>query len=715
MRRPLARPSPVRHLRVRVPADLVGRFGRREIKCSTGTDDPALSRIRHARMLAALLELFQTVRADPMLTPAVINATARALLLAVRADDREARVRRRPSRLRTASSWAEQRRRWSEALVEGDAAPVRAALALVPDAPATDEDDPLYPSLVEAGLRALHEGARQCARRDAGEFQLDGGGDPLVAITEEEALLPPGWTAGGAAAARPSPPREAEEPPSSGSAPPSAPDREPDADRMVPEETVPVLGPATLARLGRGIAPRDRRRSATLQGPQDMTPGALAERMIDRNGVSEGTAHKVRQAVRAFEELVGRRPLYRYVTSDALLFRDMLRLMPSQPGGHRPEEERLPLADQIERNLAADPDRRRPVVSLSTQKNGYFTFVKSVFRFAVEQHAVETAIFDGVRLAAAKGETRRRKAARRPFKPAELAAILDGLADEMETAAPRSQRVGTTWSWLVLLMAFGGLRPHEAGQLVHEDLRYTAYGYPCIHISGTASASEGCDDEFGGGRRGVKSAAAERVIPVHPVLVRAGLLALFRRARRNPGRRVFPEWRAESKTGRYSVAANKFFNRDEHDNKGFFVRHHVKAEKTALYSLRHNYKDLLRSHGFGETEQNYLMGHADTTVSALYGEEGLSRPLVERIMRSTHDVDPRRIIAAMDAAGYGGADDYRRFVAEFAKGDPLPWERRRVSGADGGDLPGAVLAPFHAVRSPPGAAAADSGSAAAGR
>jgi site-specific recombinase XerD len=57
----------------------------------------------------------------------------------------------------------------------------------------------------------------------------------------------------------------------------------------------------------------------------------------------------------------------------------------------------------------------------------------------------------------------------------------------------------------------------------------------------------------------------------------------------------------------------------------------AKTKDTALYSLRHNFKDALVALGLGEREQDILMGHASEKVGSIYGSRETTQRLIDAV------------------------------------------------------------------------------------
>lgn len=179
--------------------------------------------------------------------------------------------------------------------------------------------------------------------------------------------------------------------------------------------------------------------------------------------------------------------------------------------------------------------------------------------------------------------------------------------------------------WLPLLAAFSGARQSELAQLEIADIR-RADGIDYINITGTG----------GDKAKAVKSAAAERNVPLHSTLVAMGFLKYVAGLRTAGHSRVFPE-----------------LSRDTNGQFGNVSRFYQKVFKTlpfeleegvrrlTFHSFRHSVVDELRRKR-AEHEFQPLIGHEAKTTTRGYG----SRP--------TYDLERR--LELIEEITYPGLD-----------------------------------------------------------
>lgn len=168
--------------------------------------------------------------------------------------------------------------------------------------------------------------------------------------------------------------------------------------------------------------------------------------------------------------------------------------------------------------------------------------------------------------------------------------------------------------WVPLIMLFSGARPAEIAQLGIDDVRQDR-GHWIMHIT-----TEG---EVG---KSVKTAGSMRVVPIHPELVKLGLLKHHAALKKQAEKRLFPL--AERNERGQMIAT---FSRD-------FPRYLTKiglkeGRGLSLYSFRHGAADALRRAGFLDEQFGFILGHTSGTMAQRYGTlpQGMLEQRVELI------------------------------------------------------------------------------------
>ncbi len=268
--------------------------------------------------------------------------------------------------------------------------------------------------------------------------------------------------------------------------------------------------------------------------PTGVTVGHLidayrAER-VKRHG-DEATDRKYRHVFRVLEEGLGRDRSLRGITrADCRELRDRLAGMPAHMG------KRYPGLTIAQASAAAQRD------GVETISEGtlwsYLNNLSAVFNWAVEEEWLDKNPARGI---ASRGGA---KVKRRGFTPAELETLFGSLAAERETYPSHF--------WLPAMSLYSGARAGELAQLLVGDIKLVE-GRWCYDLSEF--------DEKGLRHRAkrLKTDASERIVPIHPAVIRAGFLR-FVRSRGAASERLFPELR-EGPHGGHTHEFSKWFGR----------------------------------------------------------------------------------------------------------------------------------------------------------
>lgn len=201
---------------------------------------------------------------------------------------------------------------------------------------------------------------------------------------------------------------------------------------------------------------------------------------------------------------------------------------------------------------------------------------------------------------------------REPYTKAELVALFSSpmyTGHKTLTArwTPGDMLVRDGKFWVPLVGLFSGLRLGEIVQLQVGDIRTDEdSGIPYFDVNKEEDP-----------QKRLKSGAAKRKAPVHPVLIAMGLLDHVEAKRqKDPQSRVFPDIEAGN-DGYYSSNFSKWW-------RYFTTKIGAKRKKVTFHSLRHNFKDALVIGEVEETRRMMLMGHSRSNVHAGYGSKFLS-------------------------------------------------------------------------------------------
>jgi integrase len=250
--------------------------------------------------------------------------------------------------------------------------------------------------------------------------------------------------------------------------------------------------------------------------------------------------------------------------------------------------------------IAAGKGLGLPTLAPKTINDRYMANLGALFRFAMARGWMQRNPVQGFRarelVAAAE--------AREPFGAVRLKVLFG--------AAPWSPQDPTGGGkpiryWGPLLALFHGLRLGEIAGLQMGDVS-DEQGQPMLLIRT--------------GERPLKTASARRDIPLHPELVRLGFLVFV------------DERRQRAASGELLFAGEKAYARDQWGRAlGDWFGRHVRSlglegRKLTMHSLRHDFRDALREAEVEVSLADYLMGHAQQGMGALYGA---GRPSLARL------------------------------------------------------------------------------------
>lgn len=163
----------------------------------------------------------------------------------------------------------------------------------------------------------------------------------------------------------------------------------------------------------------------------------------------------------------------------------------------------------------------------------------------------------------------------------------------------------TDWRrWVPLIGLFTGARLGEICQLYLEDVRQSN-GHWIFHIT-----REGARD--GDVKKSTKTKGSMRVVPIHAELIRMGFLEYHAALSARGEKRLFPEVRPDVR-GHISGYPSRWWGR-------YLISLGIKSDSSVnFHSFRHGLTDALRRAGFLDTEFKFLMGHTQATTTGRYG------------------------------------------------------------------------------------------------
>ncbi len=452
-------------------------------------------------------------------------------------------------------------------------------------------------ALARAALRVLKEVELEAAERELGMHDLRPEDDPILAA------MRPQPTDG---AARPQP---------------DAPKAEPLADE--PPLSYPAPQPAEVRPpVSRSIAPGSRGTDLAL-APDAMFSAVIehaksAERRASRHGK---TVRDLDVAGRLLIALAGDRAMAKLSWADVAVFRDEALRLPRMHG--RSIFAKLTPTKAIDLADALDDRSRDAVVAILGEHGADDALgsgpVERMSKKTINKHLSSLAGAARRWFNANRTENRQRnwtpfageffpksetkddvRVVRAALTDGEIASLFasprfTGHAGDRLRALPGPGLVRDGRYWAPLIGLHGGLRLEEILQLGPQDID-EVQGVTVFCVGRTAAAN-------------VKTLSARRLVPIHPLLIRLGLLDHAAEMRRTGQRQLFPELERGGPDQRFGYGFSKDFT-EYRRAIGTYV------PGRDFHALRHSLATALYNAGVDTSVVAAILGHAQIGVSA---------------------------------------------------------------------------------------------------
>jgi integrase len=193
--------------------------------------------------------------------------------------------------------------------------------------------------------------------------------------------------------------------------------------------------------------------------------------------------------------------------------------------------------------------------------------------------------------------------------------------------------------WIPLIGLYTGARINEIAQLDLADIVVSEEGIRCFQITDTDDADEydGEPDEpvlmNNSDRKSIKTAAAQRLVPLHPKLIEIGLDLYIDHLRAAGHTRLFPELTFELKSGYGRIPSRTF--------REYTKRYGVYRErKKVFHSFRSTLNGMLQKRGMPQELRERLIGHATKSVNDQhYGGETPLMMIAEQLAAVDYGID----------------------------------------------------------------------------
>ncbi len=245
----------------------------------------------------------------------------------------------------------------------------------------------------------------------------------------------------------------------------------------------------------------------------------------EKSGVRAHTIQQDRPTLRFFQEIAGNKPVDLYTRGDVSKFLGRMQEFPANYG-KSPKDKELS-ADEI---IARAKAGRSPLVKPKTAKR-HLSALSRFFKFCLDQGLISRSLRDDLvdehEFAGASAAPRQQRDAWSPDELRKLfnSPIWTGCHPFFRTQSGTSIRRDAKF-WLPLLALFHGCRLEEFADLYRRDI--------------------GCDDgvwfvRITSAERGLKNENADRVVPLHPEMIRCGFLDYVENIAVSPDDPLFPD------------------------------------------------------------------------------------------------------------------------------------------------------------------------------
>ncbi|MBT0652906.1 site-specific integrase [Geomobilimonas luticola] len=238
-----------------------------------------------------------------------------------------------------------------------------------------------------------------------------------------------------------------------------------------------------------------------------------------------------------------------------------------------------------------------------TSINKHLTRMSSLMRFCVLEGHISVNYAEGLQLP----QTQRTDEERKSYNMEDIAVIRNLLPCDSGNLERQ---------WIPVIGMYSGMRLDEICQLYLEDI-VDIEGIPCFDINDK-------------GDKKLKNKTSRRIIPVHPRLLKDGLLEYVENMRKGGQVRLWPNL-IKRRDG-YSHDFGKWYQR--------FNRKYVTDDtRKVFHSFRHTVADHMKQKGVSDTVIAEILGHAhDSIAMGRYGKRYQPQVLLDALLKLEYGV-----------------------------------------------------------------------------
>jgi integrase len=237
--------------------------------------------------------------------------------------------------------------------------------------------------------------------------------------------------------------------------------------------------------------------------------------------------------------------------------------------------------------------------------NKHIARLGALLRYCTDENVISKNTASGLKISQKKKVSEERSA----YSTEDIGKIVGSLPNDSK----RPERF-----WIPLIGLYSGMRLNEICQLFVEDIQQID-GIWCFNINDA-------------GDKRLKNVASERVVPIHPYLLKLGLLEYVRSLEAT---KILRLWMSLTWT-RINGYGNSFCNWFQRFNREYVTGDPLKV----FHSMRHTVADTLKQAAIPEVVISEIMGHAHNSITTgRYGKRYQPKVLLEALMKLGYGID----------------------------------------------------------------------------
>lgn len=350
------------------------------------------------------------------------------------------------------------------------------------------------------------------------------------------------------------------------------------------------------------------------------------KRYLEERKPSPGTLRSFEASVRRFIELVGDLPIKAITKTHILQYKDVLVTLPTNLPRSMDRKKFPEVLKWVDEQIAKGIKFK--VLAPKTTNEGRLAVLSTVFTTAIRNGYINFNPASGITVYEQKTKTR--VPVKNPYSQQDIETIFKksslfsqcstlGTLPKAQPATTRrgkrypawmAEAVRTDYRWLLLLGMYTGARIEELSHLQLGDV-LQRQGISCLSIYANED-----------GTRTIKTATAQRLIPVHPRLLELGFLSHVQKLKSQHGEQgqLFPTFIPNAQ----NKMSDKFTDWWKKYSEELGIRQSIEegrlgaAKPKSFHSFRRLFKNMGMNSGVSQEHLDEIQGHADNSVSSGY-------------------------------------------------------------------------------------------------